>query len=142
MPTIAIILLASMQPVQEPVFDCVSRAGRTTVAIEHGLVVYRHRGRTGRDKVVAAAPGSDEVRRYREQYAGTLEQLRFVEGRWSYTVYGMPANRSKGSSAVSGVLVRDGRRPVADLSCRRYPPVHADMLAEPLVEDDGTWTAM
>lgn len=142
MITIIIAALTAAQPVQEPLFDCMSKAGRTTVTIEHGLVVYRHRGHGGRDKVIAAAAGSTDVRRYTAQYASVLDQLRFIEGRWSYTVYAMPANRSKGSSAVSGVVVRDGYRQVSDLTCRRYSPLRTDMIPGNLKEDGDDWTSM
>lgn len=63
-------------------------------------------------------------------------------GPWSYTAYSMDANHRTGSSAVSGVVVRHGRRVATDLSCRSHATWHEDPVLDRLPEDDEDWSAM
>jgi hypothetical protein len=141
---IAIVaLVLSTIPLQEPVFDCRGPGRRTTVTIEHGLVVYRHRSRGRGDIAIPATAGSQDVRQARNLFAAALSQIRFLgAGGWSYTVYSMPRNSRTGSHAVSGVMVRRGTATIADLGCRPWSDIDMSLLPQGVVEDDPDWNSM
>ena len=55
-----------------------------------------------------------------DRFANIENQLRFINGRFSYIVFSVGGNPSSGAHPLSGLTVMNGTKPVSELTCRKF----------------------
>ena len=142
--TACIAPLAGVQSAEVPqrVFAC--SLGRKSVSVtstgDHLTYSFGTPRKT--EISITARPGQGNVLHWENRYASTEYQLRFVSGNYGYIVYSMGANDMTGSAAVSGLVVVEGKKSVADMSCNRFSELDLASRYNWLREDTEEYSAM
>jgi hypothetical protein len=128
---------------RQSLFRCQLRNGKTVeVSSQGGNIFYDYGTGRRRELLLRGSARSGTVHFMRQRYAGIEQQLRFTNGNTHHIVYHMEGNPQVGAHAVSGLVVMQGRRRVADHDCRRYTEFRGSFALDSLPEDSETYTAM
>lgn len=125
-----------------PVFACSFERGSVSVTVSGDQLTLRWKTPGQADAVVTGTAGQRTVLHWQGRYAGSLSQLRFVDGRRSYIVYSMAGNRQTEAEPVSGLSLLLDRTLQADLSCTPHAEFTADLSGLSLPEDEADFSAI
>lgn len=116
-----------------PVFSCKLPGGKTvTVTGEGERFTYRYgTAKKAELVIVGTVAGRNITKRSALHGGGSLDDLRFVKGAYSYVVYGVPRNDIRDSDAVSGLTVFRGGNIVMERKCAPFAELTADLSEIP-----------
>lgn len=125
------------------VFACSLGSKQVSVRAVGRELIYRF-GTSGRTELsIIGSAARRNVFYWRGRYAGLENQLRFTNGRYSYTVYSLGPNASVGARGVAGLVVRDRGRAVSDLTCRRWTELYSGIFEDwDLPQDNDDMSAI
>ena len=105
-------------------------------------LIYRFGAADKVEMSIVGGPESGTVYWMAQRYAGMEYQLRFKNGDYSYIVYSMEGNGNTGVSPVSGLVVMQGAKRLADLSCTKHAEFGVSYDFDKLPEDTEAYSAM
>ncbi|RYY07217.1 MAG: hypothetical protein EON55_21900, partial [Alphaproteobacteria bacterium] len=102
------------------VFACALGAKSVSVTASGNQLVYSFGTAAHTELRVVASASRKNVFFRTDRYAGPQQQLRFVNGAYSYIVYSMAGNAETEAQSVSGLVVTKDGKKVADMPCSTY----------------------
>ena len=124
------------------IFSC--SVGNKTVSVTAvGKQLIYHYGTPIKEEMsIIGGAGTGNTFWMTQRYAGIEHQLRFKNGQYSYIVYNMEGNGNTGVAGVSGLVVMQGTKTIADKSCSKYTEFSTSYNFDDLPEDTDAYSAM
>lgn len=134
----------SAQPLKrrQPVFAC--SLGRKSVSVTRlGEKLTYTFGTSNHTEIsITGSALQGNLYHWSGLYAGPEQQLRFVNGQYSYIVYNMAGNSNTDTMAISGLSVIKGDNLILDVSCKHYASFGGGIDVMRLPEDADRYSAM
>lgn len=126
----------------QSVFTCSLGKKTVSVTATGSQLFYKFGTPFNVEMSIVASAQRDNVFYREARYAGLEQQLRFLNGHYSYIVYDMEGNAETGVSPMSGLVVMRGTTVIADMSCRHYAEFGPGFDYDSLPQDTEQYSAM
>lgn len=110
------------------VFSCSLGQKQVSVHALGNQLVYKFGTKAKAELTIFGSVARHNVFFRTARYANIENQLRFINGRFSYIVFSVGGNPSVGAQAVSGLTVMNGTKPVSQLTCRRWTELDSSIF--------------
>ena len=124
------------------VFACALGGKSVSVTAAGNQLTYSFGTREHTELRIVASASRGNVFFFSGYYAGLEQQLRFVAGPYSYTVYSAGGNAKTGSHPIAGLVVTKDGKQVADLPCSTYAELDGSFNYGSLPQDTEDHSAM
>lgn len=104
----------------KPVFSCSLGQKHVSVHAVGDELVYRFGTNKKIELTVFGSVARRNVFFRTDRFANIENQLRFINGRFSYVVFSVGGNPLTGAHPVSGLTVMNGTKAVSELTCRKF----------------------
>ena len=120
-----------------PVFSCSLGQKQVSIHAVGDQLVYRFGTKAKAELTIVGSAARRNLYFRTDRYASIENQLRFVNGRFSYIVFSVGGNPSVGAQPVSGLTVMNGTKRVSELTCRRWTELDTTKFDASRLPEDG-----